>query len=73
MKKATKDFFEISNFKIKESKGEWKNIIIESQTKIEHQILYNFFKTKSFGKIYFIEGEGKKFGLISDEGPAKYF
>ena len=69
----TKDFFEISGYKVPKRKSEWKNIIIESKTQIDHKKMYNYIRENVGGKVYYVKGEGKSFGLITDEGPAKYF
>ncbi|MBU3822431.1 hypothetical protein KO566_10190 [Flavobacteriaceae bacterium XHP0103] len=69
----TKDFFEISGYKVPERRSEWKRIHIESKTQIDHEKLYNYVRENIGGKVYYVKGEGKSFGLITDEGPAKYF
>lgn len=68
----TRDYFEISGYKVPKWKSEWKNVIIESKTKIDHKDLYYYFRENVGGKVYYVEGEGKCFGLNSDEGPPKY-
>jgi len=72
MNYVTTDFFEISSYRIPKKRGEWKNILIETKTKINHKDLYNYFREKAGGKTYYVEGEGKFFGLNNDEGPAEY-
>lgn len=68
----TRDYFEVSGYKVPKRKSEWKHIIIESKTEIDHKDLYYYVRENVGGKVYFVEGEGKCFGLNSDEGPAKY-
>ena len=75
MGKLNEKYFEILNYKYEVSSGEWYIITFKSKSKIKHDKFYKTCRSiinKMGGKIYFVEGEGKYYGLDTDEGPAKY-
>lgn len=68
-------FIQVSSYKVEKSSGEFFNVILESETKINLKELYRYSVKMALGrgKIYYVKGRNKCYRILGDGISPKYF